>query len=247
MSGGVLANVAIGQGEVSATPLQVCQMMAAVARGDAVPRPRLVRQIQDVDGHIVQNFPPTVRSALTIDKNALAAVRKGMRAVVADSDGTGTRASNNYVAMAGKTGTGEWHDSPKDYVAWFAGFIPANNPEYAFAALYEGDPGDQISGGKYVAPLVGDVFNKIYKMKRDGDEMPAAKAKGDKDDDADDGDDSPRKALAAKNRRKTSESTGTAAASPPPAPAPEVQKPGGIRGWWQRVRNKPTAPANGRP
>lgn len=240
MINGILANTAIGQGDVLATPLQVCQMMAAVARGDAVPRPRLVRQIQDVDGRIVHNFPPTVRGSLTLDEEDLKAVRRGMRAVVAPG-GTGTAASNNYVAMAGKTGTGEWHDSPKDYVAWFAGFVPATNPEYAYAALYEGDPGDQISGGKIVAPIVGDVFNKIYKLKKDGKEMPTQKT-GEKDDTP--------KALAS-SRRKRSTQSGTAPAAAPvatPAPPPEAPK-AGLRGWWQRVRggNKPAAQTTSRP
>ena len=239
MTGGVLANVAIGQGEVSATPLQVCQMMAGIARGDAVPRPRLVRQIQDVDGRIVQNFAPSVRGTLTINADALKAVRRGMRAVVADGDGTGTRASNNYVAMAGKTGTGEWHDSPKDYVAWFAGFVPATNPEYAYAALYEGDPGDQISGGKKVAPIVGDVFNKIYKMKKEGSEMPSENA------DSDEGDDG--KVTTTRRKRPAEKDAAPPAAAPSAAPAPEAPRTG-LRGWLQRMRQGRTAtPANGRP
>ena len=230
MTGGVLANVAIGQGEVSATPLQVCQMMAAVARGDAVPRPRLVRQIQDVNGRIVQGFPPSVRSALDIDKDALQAVRRGMRAVVADGDGTGTRASNDYVAMAGKTGTGEWHDSPKDYVAWFAGFIPANNPEYAYAALYEGDPGDTISGGRLVAPIVGDVFNKIYKLKKDGKEIPEEE----EDEAGKEGKEGAERAQASSTRRKRPAAAPVAApVSTPSAAAPRT----GIRAWWRRVRS----------
>lgn len=242
MTGGVLANVAIGQGEVSATPLQVCQMMAAVGRGDAVPRPRLVRQIQDVNGNIIQNFPPSVRSSLTLSKEALQAVRKGMRAVVADGDGTGTRASNDYVAIAGKTGTGEWHDSPKDYVAWFAGFIPATNPEYAYAALYEGDPGDEISGGKKVAPIVGDVFNKIYKLKKDGKEMPDEEAEGE------DGEPEERKALASSRRKKAQSESAAPVATPAAAAPPEAPK-AGLRGWWQRVRTgkKGAAPAPARP
>jgi penicillin-binding protein 2 len=257
LQGGILANVAIGQGEVLATPLQVCQMMAAVARGDAVPRPRLVRQIQDVDGNIVENFPPSVRATLTISKENLDVVRKGMRAVIADSDGTGTRASNNYVSMAGKTGTGEWHDSPKDYVAWFAGFIPAVNPEYAYAAVYEGDPGDEISGGKKVAPFVGDVFNKIYRIKKEGKEMPEAEA-ADAADGADGDDRQTRKAVASSGRKKRSGSSSGSSDSPaaikPPAASPvtaaasEPPK-AGLRGWWKRVTGKNSKPAStgGRP
>lgn len=249
MSGGILANVSIGQGEVSATPLQVCQMMAAIGRGDAVPRPRLVRQIQGVDGRIVQNFPPTIRTTLSLDKDGLQAVRKGMRAVVADGDGTGTRASNNYVSIAGKTGTGEWHESPKDYVAWFAGFIPATNPEYAYAALYEGDPGDQISGGKIVAPIVGDVFNKIYKIKKTGKEMPEDEGEA-----AEEGEgDEERKTVANSRRRRSNANQPNAPAATtvrPAAPVATEAPKTGLRGWFNKLRNKgnkPATPPAGRP
>lgn len=234
MTGGVLANVSIGQGDVLATPLQVAQMMAAVARGDAIPRPRLVRQIQDVNGAIVQAFPPSVRSTLTLKKESLDAVRRGMRAVVADDDGTGKEASNNYVAISGKTGTGEWTERPKRNVAWFAGFIPSKNPEYAFAALYEGAIEETISGGKTVAPLVGNVFNKIYKLKKEGKEMPEEKAKDGKDKDKDEDSDN---AVASSGRKR--KPAPEQAPQPVPvavaAPAPEPPKPsGGLKGWFQR-------------
>ncbi len=164
MTGGNLGNVSIGQGEVEASPLQVCQMMAAVARGDAVPRPRLIKHIQDVDGHITQYFPPSVRSTLSISPENLEAVRRGMRAVVDGAGGTGSRAENRYVPTAGKTGTGQW--KPNQFVVWFAGYLPYGNPEYAFAAVREGRPGESsISGGKQVAPIVASVFNQIYALK----------------------------------------------------------------------------------
>ena len=54
--------------------------------------------------------------------------------------------------------------------AWFAGFVPAENPEYAFAALYEGEPNDDtVHGGSHAAPLVGKVFREIYKLKKERD------------------------------------------------------------------------------
>jgi penicillin-binding protein 2 len=109
---------------------------------------------------MIQSFPPTVRSALTIDKDALAAVKRGMRAVVSDSDGTGTRASNNYVAISGKTGTGQWKPAKSQNIAWFAGFAPSEAPVYAFAAVYEGQPGEKIGGGSKAAPIIGDFFQE---------------------------------------------------------------------------------------
>lgn len=228
LAGGTLANISIGQGEVEATPLQVCQMMAAVARGDAVPRPRLVRHIQDVDGRIVKSFPPTIHGTLNLSRESLNAVRRGMRAVVSSGGGTGTRAANKYVSIAGKTGTGQWHVKPVENVAWFAGFIPAGKPEYAFAALYEGDPGEtEISGGRKVAPLVGDVFNEIYRMKKEAGEIP--------DDQLDEDDGA---AVAASSPKRREQQAAAPQVSQTQA-APAQEKPkreSGLRRFFRRLR-----------
>jgi penicillin-binding protein 2 len=224
MVGGNLANVSIGQGDVESTPLQVCQMMAGVARGDAVPR------------------PPSIRTALNLSKENLDAVRRGMRAVVADGDGTGTRAAISAVAMAGKTGTGQWQPSKRQYVAWFAGFVPASKPEYAYACLYEGDPGEaEISGGRKVAPIVGEVFRSVYRTlgrrgeerKRDAEASEEESGQG-------------QVTKVRKPRRKTEGSGAVASASrqstsspqPAPAPAPAQQRRGGLRGFFDRLRKK---------
>jgi penicillin-binding protein 2 len=47
-------------------------------------------------------------------------------------------------------------------LAWFTGFLPAQNPVYAFAVVYEGSPGENVSGGRVAAPIVRKVFNDIY-------------------------------------------------------------------------------------
>jgi penicillin-binding protein 2 len=237
MTSGILAITSIGQGEVLATPLQVCQMMAGVARGDAVPRPRLVKMIQDVDGRVVQHFPPSVRNQLTLEKENLEAVRRGMREVVSGGGGTGSRAENHYVPIAGKTGTGEWSNDKSHYVAWFAGFIPYKNPEFAYACLYEGEEGEsQISGGRKVAPIVGDVFNEIYKAKQKRGDL-------DKEDKADDDE-----SLASSRRERNStgedENTVTAPAATPAA-APEPQR-RGLR-WIFRRRDTPQGGAPAAP
>ena len=86
--------------------------------------------------------------------------------VVNASRGTGKAASNNYVTLAGKTGTGQVASADKRYLAWFAGFVPYENPEYAFAVLYEGDPGETIGGGRIAAPLAGRFFNAVYRKKK---------------------------------------------------------------------------------
>jgi penicillin-binding protein 2 len=64
--------------------------------------------------------------------------------------------------LAGKTGTAQW-GPPKlnQRLAWFAGFLPHDNPRYAFAVLYEGKPGQKVSGGRMAAPMVRNFFEPL--------------------------------------------------------------------------------------
>ena len=68
------------------------------------------------------------------------------------------------VEVAGKTGTAQWGPKNKERTAaWFAGFLPAEEPRYAFAAVYEGDVGSKVHGGTTAAPMIADIFQEIYK------------------------------------------------------------------------------------
>ena len=78
--------------------------------------------------------------------------------------GTAHAASLDNVTVAGKTGTAQWGPKNKERTAaWFAGYLPAERPQYAFAALYEGDVGSKVHGGSAAAPMIGQIFNEIYK------------------------------------------------------------------------------------
>lgn len=154
---GDAANISIGQGPLLATPLQVAYAMAGIANGNYLPKLHLVRQMLDMDGNVVYQCTPTIRTKLNDLSEDLAVVRKGMRAVV--SGGSGHRAKISYAANAGKTGTAQWGKPSDDCrLAWFAGFIPADNPRYAYAALYEGEPHQVISGGRMAAAIVTSFF-----------------------------------------------------------------------------------------
>ena len=154
------ASLSIGQDQILTSPLQVARMMAAVADGRSTPVPRLVLQIQDLNNDVIKAFPEEKRNDLNCSIDTMNTVRKGMYDVVHAGDGTGKRASINYAKLCGKTGTGQWSGGKN--VAWFAGFVPYKNPRYAFAALYEGRPGQSVSGGKNAAPIVKSVMSKMY-------------------------------------------------------------------------------------
>lgn len=157
---GDAANMAIGQGPLLATPLQVAHAIAGIANGQYLPKLQLVRQMLDTNGNVVFQFTPTMQNNLKDMAEAMASVRKGMRAVV--NGGTGRRAALSYVSNAGKTGTAQWGKASDDCrLAWFAGFLPADQPRYAYAALYEGRPHQKISGGHMAAAIVKNFFESI--------------------------------------------------------------------------------------
>ena len=157
---GDAANISIGQGPLLATPLQVAHAMAGIANGSYLPKLHLVRQMLDAQGNVLYQFSPSVQSNLKDMSASLATVRKGMRAVV--FNGSGRRAALSYTDNAGKTGTAQWGRPSDDCrLAWFAGFLPADEPRYAYAALYEGKPHQRISGGRMAAAIVKSFFESI--------------------------------------------------------------------------------------
>ena len=159
---GDTANMSIGQGSLLASPLQVAQMMAGIGNGVALPKLSLISQVQDSRGRVVQAMRPDRKNWLSVKYEAVEVVRAGMRDVVSQGYGTGRSGNLTYTTLAGKTGTAQW-GPPKlnQRLAWFAGFLPHDNPRYAFAVLYEGKPGEKVSGGRMAAPMVRNFFEPL--------------------------------------------------------------------------------------
>ncbi|MBI5687483.1 MAG: penicillin-binding protein 2 [Verrucomicrobia bacterium] len=160
------ANIAIGQGEVDATPLQMACVTAAIANGGTVIAPRLVKSIhqQNRDGGIgtaVEEFPPRELGRLTVRPQLMELVRQAMRGVVQDADGTGKKAGIPGVEIAGKTGTAQVMDAQANITghrAWFVSFAPYQNPKYALAIMLE----DGDSGGQVAAPVAGKIYAHLF-------------------------------------------------------------------------------------
>ena len=164
MMDGDTANLSIGQGVMLASPLQVAQGMAGLANGGALPKLHLIKQVQSVNGRVLVSQDPERRNFLNLDPNAVGVVHEGMMQVVNAGYGTGQRARLSYAVLCGKTGTAQWGpESEERRLAWFAGFFPLDNPRYAFAALYEGKPGEKLSGGRKAAPMVSSFFEHFKK------------------------------------------------------------------------------------
>jgi penicillin-binding protein 2 len=161
---GDIANMSIGQGDIQVTPLQMAQAMGVVANGGTFYQTRLVQQVQTFDNQIVTAYQVRAKRTLDMSPETLEQVRTGMVDVVNGGGGTAHQASLENVEVAGKTGTAQWGPKHKERTAaWFAGFLPADQPRYAFAAVYEGDVGSKVHGGSAAAPMIADVFKDVYK------------------------------------------------------------------------------------
>jgi penicillin-binding protein 2 len=161
---GDIANMSIGQGDTQVTPLQMAQAMGVVANGGTFYQTRLVQQVQTFDNQVATAYQVRAKRTLDLSPGTLDELRTGMIDVVNGSGGTAHQASLDNVEVAGKTGTAQWGPKEKERTAaWFAGFLPADQPRYAFAALYEGDVGSKVHGGSTAAPMIADIFKEIYK------------------------------------------------------------------------------------
>jgi penicillin-binding protein 2 len=163
-SPGDLANFSIGQGDILVTPLQMAQAMATVANGGTLFQSRIVRQVQTLSGEVVYTYSPRAKDLLKLGPVTREELKEGMIAAVNSKSGTGGSAGLDNVKVAGKTGTAQWGPKRRERTAaWFAGFAPADNPQYAFAALYEGAVGEQVHGGSQAAPMIGDLLRELFK------------------------------------------------------------------------------------
>ena len=133
-------NFGIGQGFVSVTPLQMVMVTAAIANGGNVLQPRVVGDILDPSGRVVEPFTPRVVRQLDASDETLEAVRRGMAMAVLG--GTAGNAWFPEMQVAGKTGTAEFGEEPlfRDLFpthGWFLGFAPYEDPQIAIVVFQE--------------------------------------------------------------------------------------------------------------
>ena len=165
-SDGDTCNLAIGQGYLAVTPIQMAMVMATIANEGYLYRPRLVQAYREPgsDTYIPNSGQRTGK--MNWSEAALATVRGGMHDVIMEKDGTGRHAAVEGLDFAGKTGTAEYGVKERGgKQTWMIAFAPFDNPQYAVAMLIE----DGSSGGTTVGPRLKILMEGLYeKMKREG-------------------------------------------------------------------------------
>jgi len=155
-------NLAIGQGDLEATPLQLAVTYAAIANGGKVVTPHLGLKIIDSAGQTIRDLEPATSKKIDMAPSTLDFVRRGLYAAANSPTGTSSAVFAQYAEpVAGKTGTAEVYDATRggyvDY-AWYASYAPADDPKYAVVVMIEKGG----HGGTVAAPATRTIYDALF-------------------------------------------------------------------------------------
>jgi penicillin-binding protein 2 len=169
-------SVAIGQGYVAATPLQMAEVVSEIANGGVRYKPQFVHYVEGLDGHVIKSYPPVVEARLNIDPKYLETIRDAMAGVVNSPWGTAHRVRLPNVTVCAKTGTAQVIGAGKAGVragepegeipvkyrdhGWLVAFAPEDHPQIAVACVIEHGG----HGGSSAGPIVHDVLEKFFEL-----------------------------------------------------------------------------------
>ena len=157
-------NLAIGQGDLQATPMQVALSYAAIATGGTIPTPHIGVRIEDEQGRTIQQVKSEGARTVKLPPAGLATIREGLRSAASDPGGTSTDVFAGWDharwPIHGKTGTAQVTATGLDQ-SWYAAYVPksqTNTKPLLVVATVEGGG----FGAEAAAPLVRQIFSQWY-------------------------------------------------------------------------------------
>ena len=148
-------HASIGQGDITATPLQVANYTAAVANGGTLYEPHVVRKILDHNNNLITAVKPQIVRSNFISPANIKIVQEGMRQTI--TAGSGRNLNSLPVAVAGKTGTAQWSSTHATH-AWFTGYAPYDQPEIAITVLVE----EGGEGSSVAVPIAKEILQYYF-------------------------------------------------------------------------------------
>jgi penicillin-binding protein 2 len=161
-SGGDNVNLAVGQGDLQATPLQLATAYATIANGGKVVRPHLGMQIEDGAGRQLEEIRKPAKRRVEIDPGTLAAIRSGLRAAASEEGGTSADVFAGFpYPVYGKTGTAERAPNPDQ--SWYAAFV--DDPVKPIVVVVTVEKGG--FGAETAAPAARLILSKWFGVRDD--------------------------------------------------------------------------------
>ncbi len=158
---GETLSVAIGQGAVWLTPIQLQQLASFVANEGVAFKPQLVNRIVSPEGKVIKVFEPVMTAQSKLKPETFRIVKEGMRGVVNEASGTAYGSRIQSIAMSGKTGTAQASGQGVGDHAWFIAYAPSESPSVAISVLIEhGGHGSSAS-----APVAKIITENLLKQK----------------------------------------------------------------------------------
>jgi penicillin-binding protein 2 len=158
-SAGDNVNLAVGQGDLEADPLQMAVAYAALGNGGTVVRPHLGDDVESVTGRVLQEIRPTPRRHIEISPRARDTIMTGLTRAAMEPGGTSYPVFGHFpFAVAGKTGTAQRPNQPDQ--SWYIVLAPAKNPQIVVAVTIE-------RGGFGVdtaAPVAARILEHYFKL-----------------------------------------------------------------------------------
>jgi penicillin-binding protein 2 len=169
---GETLSVAIGQGYISVTPLQLATLVSAIATQGYQYQPRILKRMKGPKGTLDET-PPILTRVIKFHEKTLATLHRVLGGVVSDEHGTGRAAYTPLVQIGGKTGTAQvvgakpWmteHNTPREFRdhAWFVAMAPLDRPRIVVVALVEHGG----HGGSAAAPIARKVIEEFIQRDR---------------------------------------------------------------------------------
>ena len=160
---GETVSVAIGQGAVWLTPIELLQLTSFMGNEGVTFKPRLVNRIVSPEGKVITVFEPEMSANVKLDKQHITLVKEGMKGVVNEQGGTAySNARLQNVSMSGKTGSAQSGTGGADH-AWFIAFAPSDAPSVAMSILVE----HGMHGASAAAPIAKAVAETMFKQQQD--------------------------------------------------------------------------------
>ena len=149
-------HMAIGQGDVLVTPLQMANATTVIANGGTLYQPTLVASVLDGNGNVVENKQAKVMRSNFLKDSTIDVVRRGMIQTV--TAGSGRLLGTLAKPVAAKTGTAQYGPNESKQHAWFITYGPTDKPTIAMSILLEGAGGGDV----YAAPVANEVYKWYF-------------------------------------------------------------------------------------